>query len=36
MIFSYSEAILIALLIWCCGFCAGTGFMRRDIEWEDE
>ena len=36
MIFSYSEAILIALLIWCSGFCAGTGFMRRDIEREDE
>lgn len=35
MIFSYSEAILIALLIWISGFCAGTGFMRRDIE-EDE
>lgn len=36
MIFSYSEAILIALLIWCSGFCAGAGFMRRDIEREDE
>lgn len=36
MIFSYSEAILIALLIWISGFCAGAGFMRRDIEREDE
>ena len=36
MIFSYSEAILIALLVWISGFCAGAGFMRRDIEKEDE
>lgn len=36
MIFSYSEAILIALLIWISGFCAGAGFMRRDIEKEDK
>ncbi len=36
MIFSYSEAILIALLIWISGFCAGAGFMRRDLEKEDE
>ena len=36
MIFSYSEAILIALFIWISGFCAGAGFMRRDIEKEDK